>query len=356
VVPEVQGGVAVAGPAVNDIVHLLAEIIENATFYSAGENLVRVSGRALDSGGILIEVTDNGVGIPAERLAQLNARLDDPPMADVSVSRHMGLFAVSHLAARHGVRVRLQQAAPRGLTALVWIPQTLITADSGGAWQGTPGAGVGPRAAGAAGAGWSAFGRHRSLRKAIATQPSNMRVEPVVVPDPPIVVPPAPAAPPAEPDPAAPPAPGAPGQAAEPVPIYESMASEWFRRGGQAPLVGAPQRGPAGAQLGWDSPADAGWRAAESAVTPVRGQLTAAGLPRRIPRANMVPGSVDSSGKAASGKAAAGQAQAGQAAAAPAGQAGRRSADVTRSRLAGFQRGTRRAEAAAGKPAGISER
>jgi hypothetical protein len=134
------------------------------------------------------------------------------------------------------------------------------------------------------------------------------------------------------------------------------MASEWFRRGGQAPLVGAPQRGPAGAQPGWDSPADAGWRAAESAVTPVRGQLTAAGLPRRIPRANMVPGSVDSSGKAASGKAAAGQAQAGQAAAAPAGQAGRRSADVTRSRLAGFQRGTRRAEAAAGKPAGISER
>lgn len=99
------------------MVHLLAEILENATLFSAGDSEIRVTGQHLSSGGILLDVTDSGIGIPPERLAQLNDRLDNPPVADVSVSRHMGLFAVSHLAAWHGVRVRLRAGTPRGLTA-----------------------------------------------------------------------------------------------------------------------------------------------------------------------------------------------------------------------------------------------
>lgn len=55
----------------------------------------------------------------------MNQRLDDPPPADVSVSRHMGLFAVSHLAARHGVRVRLRTISPKGINALVWFPDSI---------------------------------------------------------------------------------------------------------------------------------------------------------------------------------------------------------------------------------------
>ena len=75
-------------------------------------------------GGVLIEVRDEGVGVSAARLAEMNWRLDHPPGVDVSVSRHMGLFAVSRLAARHGIRVRLRAGTPQGLTALVWLPGT----------------------------------------------------------------------------------------------------------------------------------------------------------------------------------------------------------------------------------------
>ena len=133
--------VSVAGQSVSDIVHLLAEILENATTFSAEHARVHVSGEALSSGGALIHVVDSGVGLPADRLADRNYRLDNPPTADVSVSRHMGLFAVSHLAARHGVRVRLRQNETRGLTALVWIPERLIMRQWPGGW---------PRAAAAA--------------------------------------------------------------------------------------------------------------------------------------------------------------------------------------------------------------
>jgi hypothetical protein len=76
----------------------------------------------LSSGGVLIEVRDDGVGISANRLADMNWRLDHPPVVDVSISRHMGLYAVSRLAARHGIKVRLRPGTPQGLSALVWLP------------------------------------------------------------------------------------------------------------------------------------------------------------------------------------------------------------------------------------------
>jgi hypothetical protein len=78
-----------------------------------------MSAQQLTSGGVLFEISDSGVGVSPARLAELNHRLDNPPIIDESVGRHMGLFAVAHLAARHGVRVRLRPGAPRGLTALV---------------------------------------------------------------------------------------------------------------------------------------------------------------------------------------------------------------------------------------------
>ena len=82
--------------------------------FSPAHTLVHVTGEALPSGGVLINVIDSGVGLPADRLADLNYRLDNPPAVDVSVSRHMGLFVVSHLADRHGVRVRLRQGERAG--------------------------------------------------------------------------------------------------------------------------------------------------------------------------------------------------------------------------------------------------
>jgi hypothetical protein len=126
VVLNIQPGVAVIGSAVSDIVHLLAELIENATLYSPTDTTVRVSGHELPSGGVLIEITDKGIGIPEERLAEMNWRLQSTPAIDVSVSRHMGLFAVARLAERHGVQVRLRPANPQGLSVLVWLPDTVI--------------------------------------------------------------------------------------------------------------------------------------------------------------------------------------------------------------------------------------
>ena len=140
VVLNVQPGVAVVGPAVSDVVHLLAELIENATIFSPKDSPVQVSAQELTSGGVLIEVTDRGIGVSESRLAEMNWRLDNPPVMDVSVSRHMGLFAVARLAERHRIRIRLRPASPQGLTALVWLPDTVIersarTFTGTGSWQ-----------------------------------------------------------------------------------------------------------------------------------------------------------------------------------------------------------------------------
>ena len=122
---KIQPGISITGPAVSDVVHLLAEIIENATIFSSKDTPVHISGHEIPSGGVLIEVSDSGVGVPEARLTEMNLRLDNPPVIDVSVSRHMGLFAVARLAERHGVRVRLRARSPRGLIALVWLPDSV---------------------------------------------------------------------------------------------------------------------------------------------------------------------------------------------------------------------------------------
>src|SRR5207302_4762139 len=128
---NVQPGIAVRGQAVNDVVHLLAELAENATSFSAAETPVAVSGHLLNSGGVLLDITDQGVGMGAEEMAHANWRLDNPPVVDVAVSRRMGLFVVARLAARHGIRVRLRPATGPGLTALVWLPDEVVARDTG---------------------------------------------------------------------------------------------------------------------------------------------------------------------------------------------------------------------------------
>ena len=161
---NVQPEISVAGQSVSDIVHLLAEILENATMFSAKHTRVHVTGNALPSGGVLINVIDGGLGLPADRLADLNDRLDNPPAADVSVSRHMGLFVVSHLAARHGVRVRLRQGERHGLTALVWIPERLLTRHWPEGWQPAVGTAEQPHARETAGTEW--FGKRTPVSQA----------------------------------------------------------------------------------------------------------------------------------------------------------------------------------------------
>src|SRR5581483_9585628 len=126
-----QPGISVSGSAVKDEMHLLSELAENATSLSPAGSQVDISGRPLASGGVLVDVTDQGVGMNPEVMAEANRRLDRPPAMDFAVSRNMGLFVVGRLAARHGIKVRLQAAAAGGLTAMVWLPDAVASRPDG---------------------------------------------------------------------------------------------------------------------------------------------------------------------------------------------------------------------------------
>ncbi len=112
----------VAGRVVNDLVHLLAELLENATSFSSPQTKVKVTGHALPDGRVLIEIHDTGIGLSPEDLAAINERLANPPTVDVSVSRRMGLFVVGRLSLRHGIRIQLRPSDSGGTTALVMLP------------------------------------------------------------------------------------------------------------------------------------------------------------------------------------------------------------------------------------------
>jgi signal transduction histidine kinase len=452
---NVQPGIVVRGQAVSDVVHLTAELVENATSFSAAETPVSIGGHLLGSGGVLLEITDEGVGMSAEEMAHANWRLDNPPVVDVAVSRRMGLFVVARLAAKHGIRVRLRPAASGGLIALIWLPDEAIMQESPGApsglhgsESGTPDATVGPAADALATSGWGDAGGTSAEQEVSAARTPRfapLRVDadeaglgprripglgprpgaspgwvaatgPMpafrTVPRPASEGKPSPAAtgpqpavgagaePPAEAgagsaDPAAatyepfgtgpsgpaatgsydtstPSVLGAPAPAAgayvadetdylsgarldgprvdggsdgreldssrevivpspdglgegHRLPIFEAVESDWFRRGRQA--VGRSGHEEK-ASNGWASAADEGWRAAEVVHTPSSGGVTAAGLPKRVPQANLVPGAAAAS--------------AAESASAPA-----RSAAATRDRFASFQRGVRKGRAIA---------
>jgi signal transduction histidine kinase len=408
VVVEAQPDIAVRGPAVGDLAHLFAELTENATSFSAADMPVAVSGRVLGTGGVLVEIADRGIGMTEKEIAYANWQLENPSAADMNVAKWMGLYVVARLAARHGTRVRLRPGEPGGLTALVWLPDEVLThqgavaspmlTDLGSARPapGVPEAEVDPgyattgRMATAArsaefasarvspqdaaagsrlatdagqrpGRAWSPGGMQPV---SFAEQPARPQAQ---EPAPQWVEQPAPrwaeqptpqwaeqpaspqpeqSAPPQAEQPAPPPAelitlqaeqPAVPGpsgvsqadvtaqdlgvsstpagalgdetSAAEVIvppaedlaraggpPIYDEVESVWFRSGRQAP--GSPDR-TAAAESGWSSPADAGWQAAQTVDSPASGGSTAAGLPRRMPNANLVPGSIPTSPPAA---------------------------------------------------------
>ncbi|MFU8873460.1 nitrate- and nitrite sensing domain-containing protein [Micromonospora sp. SL4-19] len=124
-VGEVQPA-GVIGRAVGDVIHLVAELIENATAFSPPGTRVQVTGRAMP-GGYLIEITDHGLGMSPQALADANRKLSRSPEFNPADSARLGHFVVGRLAARHGVRVELRLAAPAGTTAVVLVPADLIT-------------------------------------------------------------------------------------------------------------------------------------------------------------------------------------------------------------------------------------
>src|SRR6202044_3896076 len=115
----------IAGGAVADVTHLLAELIENAATYSPPGMRVRVvANRAAN--GLVVEIEDRGLGIEQETLAVLNHRLANPPEFDLVDADQLGLFVVSRLAARQEIRVSLRVSAYGGTAAIVLLPLHIV--------------------------------------------------------------------------------------------------------------------------------------------------------------------------------------------------------------------------------------
>ncbi|MGW7312602.1 nitrate- and nitrite sensing domain-containing protein [Streptomyces sp. NPDC054865] len=122
----------VAGHAADDISHVLAELLENATTFSPPDAKVKVSGRLQDSGEVVLSVVDSGIGVTEDRLESLNARLASPEAYDEEPEAEhglgLGLYVAGRLAARHGVTAELRAARHGGTEALVVVPATLLPA------------------------------------------------------------------------------------------------------------------------------------------------------------------------------------------------------------------------------------
>ncbi|MEU8931204.1 nitrate- and nitrite sensing domain-containing protein [Streptomyces sp. NPDC048409] len=120
--------VAVTGPAVADLTHLVAELLENSTVFSPPHTAVQVLGERV-ANGFTLEIHDRGLGMAAEALLDANLRLAETPEFELSDTDRLGLFVVSRLAQRQNVRVSLQPSPYGGTTAVVFIPDLLLTDD-----------------------------------------------------------------------------------------------------------------------------------------------------------------------------------------------------------------------------------
>jgi signal transduction histidine kinase len=113
------------GAAVTDVIHLIAELVENATVFSPPDTTIHIrSGVAAN--GFALEVEDRGLGLNRTTLDEVNARLANPPEFDLADSDRLGLFVVTRLAARHGIKVMLQPSPYDGITAIVLLPSSLL--------------------------------------------------------------------------------------------------------------------------------------------------------------------------------------------------------------------------------------
>ncbi|WP_103350630.1 sensor histidine kinase KdpD [Amycolatopsis sp. CA-128772] len=127
----------VVGFAAEDLGRVLAELFDNAANQSSPSSPVHVSAHLTEQGSVLVRIEDEGIGIPADRVGDLNARLAAGGDLDDASARHMGLAVVARLAARHGVTVRLDRRSPHGTVATVLLPTGVVTELAEHAWSGT---------------------------------------------------------------------------------------------------------------------------------------------------------------------------------------------------------------------------
>ncbi len=316
----------VAGPIANDLVHLIAELLDNATSVAPQGTMVTLASVLTEDKSLLVEITDSGPGIALDELQEINARLASAPAADVSVSGQMGLFVVRELASQHGISVRLRQRlGGDGITATVLLPPSLVTVDlrvpmdrapartsereswSPG-WSGPEGQlplQVSVIDEATEGELFSPASINPTSHGVVTSQRSQPRTaqqewlelfgssdqagdrggdqEQVAAATDALSS----AAPPANSLPPSSAMPTGRGTVGQPEEVREEifeMVSAWFREQ-TAPVNDAPST----AAAEWWSPFDEGWQAAQALRAPVDHDVTPAGLPKRQPRAHLVP-------------------------------------------------------------------
>ncbi len=241
----VDDGVVVPAAAVDDVVKLLAELIDNGCRYSPPDTPVRVDARWVGDRVVFL-VTDLGIGIDDARREALNRRLAARPPLDLAAVRAMGLTVVGHLAARHGIQVHLRPGAGCGTIAEVTLPPGLFRL------TGSP---PGRR---------PVVGRPGDHAPTDGRRLGGGHVPAPLAAGPPTTPVRSPAAERAD------------LTAEVRLPIFEQVRSRWFH--------------PSGPDSAWPTAADEGWRLAADAAAPRPAGTTANGLPRRQPGAQLVPG------------------------------------------------------------------
>ncbi|MEE1927609.1 nitrate- and nitrite sensing domain-containing protein [Streptomyces sp. TRM 70351] len=306
----------VAGFAADDVSHLVAELLDNATAFSPPNAEVQLSGWMLENGEVMLSVQDEGIGVTADRLAELNERLGEPgaqtpPSPERPDALGLGLYVVARLAARHGIRVQLRPQRQGGVAAVAVLPRALLPD------RPAPGAGAGGDVAAGSAPGLPGSvaeansnvlptrgGRHAAPRPAPAAAP-----EPAVAPEPALAGEPVPPAAPSAAGAPTGPAPTGPAPTgpALPGPVRPSGPDEHGRTPDAVP---APRAAPA--------PAPASGQGDAAGAAPRR--LTDKGLPKRTPHIT-APTAGDDERRPARDRVS--------------------HADELRKRLGGFQRGAR---------------
>jgi len=290
---DIEQGVVVADQAVDDVMNLFVELIDNAAAYSHPDVPIQVGVQALRD-RVIVQVIDRGIGLPPAQCNAFNQMLAVPPPIDIAVIRTMGLTVVAHIASWYGIKVVLRRGAGAGTIAEVLLPATVVRVERGERRPPTAPQPVVPR----------------PLERRPHTAPAAVGASRAV---------PSPgrAALPATPHQAHQGSGGDGGAAAAgyratgaatvelplpplpPPPIFGEVERRWggfFARSMAAASGNSRDTNRAGtgpdSDPSWYSPADEGWAAAARVATPRMSQTMPTGLPRRDPMANLVPGAV----------------------------------------------------------------